>query len=333
MRHPSRYVWDFWYYYESDKKLFHVFYLNAHESLVPLDKHHYASRIGYATTYDFIRMDWKDEKSFDILKPPVDHWANTSIWSGDIIKTKNGYLLFYTSRDRNQDDGMTQNIGVAFSEDLASKAWRILPMRIHPQKYYLPKYLEGDLTTHAWRDPFLFCEQDYIYMMLSAKSTDGSIGVNGVIGLLRTKAQNFAQVIQGEEEWEYLYPLSKPGYYSEMEVPQLYKDRQGNYELVFSTWAKYDFSPTTRNTGGLQGVTIPESWDFNNCLDRSIESIESNTDFHVLMPEISGLYACRIIPELKGEVVGFDTEHGGIRRSGVKSKFEQVSRDFSRFRL
>ncbi|MEM7760519.1 MAG: beta-fructosidase, partial [Cyanobacteria bacterium P01_A01_bin.40] len=186
---------------------------------------------------------------------------------------------------------------------------------------------------HAWRDPFLFREQDYVYMMLSAKSIENSLGRNGVVGLLRTKTENFAQVIQGEEEWEYLKPLSKPGYYSEMEVSQLYKDLQGNYELVFSTWAKYDFSPTTRNAGGLQGVTIPQSWNFNNCHDRSIESIDSNTDFHVLMPEISGLYACRIIPELDGEVVGFDTEHGGIRRSGVKTKFEQVNRDFSEFSL
>ncbi|MEM8721372.1 MAG: hypothetical protein AAGE84_19110 [Cyanobacteria bacterium P01_G01_bin.39] len=329
MRHPSRYVWDFWYYYESESELYHVYYLNADETLVSSNQHHYVSRIGYATTYDFIRMDWKDEESFDILKPPVNHWANTSIWSGDIIKIKNGYLLFYTSRDRNQDGGKTQNIGVAFSADLASKDWQILPMQIQPQDYYLPKYLKGDLTPHAWRDPFLFRDQGYIYMMLSAKSIQDSLGRNGVVGLLRTKEENFAQVIQGQERWEYLKPLSRPGYYSEMEVPQLYKDRQGNYELVFSTWSEYDFSPTTRKAGGLQGVTISKSWDFDNCLDRSIESIESNTDFHVLMPEISGLYACRIIPELEGEVVGFDTKHGGIRRSGVKTKFKSVNRDFS----
>ena len=67
MRHPSRYVWDFWYYFDPVTELFHVFYLNADEFLVPSEKHHLASRVGYATTYDFIRMDWGDKNSFDML--------------------------------------------------------------------------------------------------------------------------------------------------------------------------------------------------------------------------------------------------------------------------
>ena len=115
-----------------------------------------------------------------------------------------------------------------------------------------------------------------------------------------------------------------------MEVPQIYKDSQGNYELVFSTWAKNDFSPTTRKAGGLQGLTIPESWNFNN---HQTTSLELNQGFHVLMPEKYGLYACRIIPELHGEIVGFDIEDGGIRRSGVKKKFQSVNRDFSGLKI
>jgi hypothetical protein len=42
-----------------------------------------------------------------------------------------------------------------------------------------------------------------------------------------------------------------------------------------------------------------------------------------------GLYACRIIPELGGEIIGFDHRHGGIRRSGVKTGFQYVNRNFS----
>lgn len=319
MRHPSRYVWDFWYYFDPDTKLFHVFYLNADEILVPSEKHHHAARVGHAITSDFIRMEWGDDNSRDILKPPKGHWANTSIWTGDIIRIKNGFLMFYTSRDRNQDDGMTQNIGIAYSKCLDSDNWKLSKKRIHPGGPYQRKYLLGDLSTHAWRDPFLFRGEDgQVFMLLSAKSDDSSkIGRNGVVGWLRLKDENFTQ-----GKWEYLDPLSpnlsKPGCYSEMEVPQLYKDSQEKYELVFSSHAKEDFSPTTRQAGGLQGLTSPNLSDFRN-----------SSKFHVLMPEKSGLYACRIIPELDGEIVGFDIQEGGIRRSGVKTGFQHVDRDFS----
>lgn len=313
MQHPYRYVWDFWYYFDPITKLFHVFYLNADEILVPSEKHHHAACVGHAITSDFIRMEWGSETSFDVLKPPKKHWANTCIWSGDVIKIKNGFLLFYTSRNRGQDDGMTQNIGVAYAANLSPDHWDLSLMRIQPGHCYQLKNSLGDLSTHAWRDPFLFRENAQIYMILSAKSTDDPIGRNGVIGLLSLNDNNFSNA-----KWDYLDPLLRPCCYSEMEVPQLYKDSQGKYELVFSSWAKNDFSAVTRQAGGLQGFTGSDLRNF-----RGVP--------HVLMPEQHGLYACRIIPELDGEIVGFDIQQGGIRRSGVKTRFQHVNRDFSDF--
>jgi beta-fructofuranosidase len=306
-------VWDFWYYFDSRTQLFHVFYLNADEILVPTGKHHHAACVGHAITSDFIRMDWGNDKSFNVLSASSDHWANTSIWSGDVIGIKNGFLLFFTSRDRGQDDGMTQNIGVAYSASLTSDSWQLSSLRIQPGYCYQSKNSLGDLSIHAWRDPFLFLQQDQVYMLLSAKSIDDPLGRNGVIGLLRLKDNDFSN-----GNWEYLDPLSRPCCYSEMEVPQLFKDSQGQYELVFSTWAKNDFAATTRQAGGLQGLTSGNLRNFNG-------------KPHVLMPEKYGLYACRIIPELEGEIVGFDIEEGGIRRSGVKTKFQHIDRDFSAF--
>jgi beta-fructofuranosidase len=63
MRHPSRYVWDFWYYFDSEAGVYHVFYLNADEILVPSEKHHHAACVGHAITSDFIRMDWGEGNS------------------------------------------------------------------------------------------------------------------------------------------------------------------------------------------------------------------------------------------------------------------------------
>ncbi|TYQ23622.1 beta-fructosidase [Pseudanabaena sp. UWO310] len=313
MRHPYRYVWDFWYYFDPKTALYHLFYLNADEILVPSAKHHHAACVGYAVTSDFLRIEWSGEKEFDILKPPKHHWANTSIWSGDIIKIKNGFLLFYTSRNRELDDGMTQNIGVAYTEDILSNRWQLSLMQIPPGYCYQLKNSLGDLSTHAWRDPFLFQDNGQIYMLLSAKSTKEPIGRNGVVGLLRLKDNNLSK-----GEWEYLDPILSPCSYSEMEVPQLYKDSQGKYELVFSTWAKNDFAAATRQAGGLQGFTSSNFRKFSGIP-------------HVLLPEKYGLYACRVIPELDGEIVGFDTQEGGIRRSGVKTNFKHVDRDFSKY--
>jgi hypothetical protein len=313
MRHPTRYVWDFWYYFEPETRLFHVFYLNADEILVPAQQHPHGACLGHGITADFIRMDWGHDQRFQVLSATPDHWANTSIWSGDIIRINNGFLLFFTSRHASQDDGMTQNIGMAYAPSLTADRWQLSPLRLQPDHGYQRRHTPGDLTTHAWRDPFLFQADGQIYMLLSAKAIDDPLGRNGVVGLLRLQDNDFSQGI-----WDCVDPVARPRCYSEMEVPQLFQDSQGQYELVFSLWAKNDFATSTRQAGGLQGLTSDRWQRFKG-------------QPHVLMPEQSGLYACRIIPELEGEIVGFDIEQGGIRRSGVKTHFRPVNRDFSSF--
>ncbi|WP_228038065.1 glycoside hydrolase family 68 protein [Nodosilinea sp. LEGE 06152] len=328
MLHPSRHVWDFWYHFDRKAKLFHIFYLNADRALVSSSQHHFASAVGHATTPDFDSIDWGDEDSFSILKPSPDHWANTSIWSGDVIEVKNGYLMFYTSRDGSQDDGLTQSIGVAYTDDLWSTQWQVLDTQIKPGSVYQTKSLSGDLTFHAWRDPFVFRlpEQNQAYMLISAKLSDGSIGHNGAIAVLQVADQDFPNAVSGKSAWEYLAPASQPGCYAEMEVPQLYKHPQGSHELVFSTWAKYDFAPTTNGQGGFQGQTIP---DLLGATQSGLTFSPSSPNFQVLLSEDQNLYACRIVPELDGEIIGFDSQAGGIRRSGIKTKFESMDRDFS----
>ncbi|MBE9111731.1 beta-fructosidase [Nodosilinea sp. LEGE 07298] len=327
MQHPSRHVWDFWYHFDAEAKLFHIFYLNADRALVSSGKHHFASTVGHATTPDFDSIDWGDEDSFNILKPSPGHWANTSIWSGDVIKVKNGYLMFYTSRDRNQDDGLTQSIGVAYTDNLWSTQWQVLDTQINPSAAYQTKSLDGDLTFHAWRDPFLFRRQDgCIDMLVAAKTSAGAVGCNGAIALLTLATADFPAAIRGEREWNYLAPIAQPCCYAEMEVPQLYKNSRGSYELVFSTWAKYDFAPATAGQGGFQSLTLPTS---GGTSEETISFSPSSQDFQVLIPESKGLYACRIVPELDGEIIGFDSQAGGIRRSGIKTKFEAMNRDFS----
>ncbi|WOD40628.1 beta-fructosidase [Nodosilinea sp. E11] len=328
VRHPSRHVWDFWYHFDHETQLFHLFYLNADHGLVSTAQHHYAACVGHATTSDFVTIDWGDDQSYDVLHPPANHWANTCLWSGDVIQLHNGYLMFYTSRDRHQDDGLTQSIGVAYTDDLWSHQWQFFDTQLKPNFGYQTKGVADDLTIHAWRDPFLFRHRDrgQIFMLVSAKALNGPLGQSGVVGLLQVADDHFTEVVRGAREWEYLTPLLEPCGYAEMEVPQLYRQAQGRYELVFSCWAKYDFSPGTGGAGGLHGVTLPQLWTAN--CDRA-KVLRSHPANYVLSPEAQGLYACRIVPELGGEIIGFDSQQGGIRRSGLQTGWAAMDRNFS----
>ncbi len=313
LQHPHRHVWDFWYHFAPDTGIFHLFYLNADRALVATDKHHMSSQVGYATTKDFLTIDWISDR---VLGADPHGWDDTSIWSGDIIEIQGGFLMFYTSRNQATHDGMTQNIGVAFTHHIQSfdRWFRIPSVRIQPQAPYELQHVPEDLTIHAWRDPFLFRNQEQIYMLLSAKDPNQPVGKKGAVALLKAKNNSF-------EDWEYLPPICQPGFYAEMEVPQLYRAENDRYALLYSTWAKYDFAPSTAQSGGLQGLFSASLFDFPAAAPQ------------VFLPETSQLYACRVIPELNGEIVGFDVKTGGIRRSGVQTNLQHVDRDFSGYSI
>lgn len=311
--HPHRHVWDFWYYFEPETAIFHLFYLNAERALVSEDKHHFGSQVGYATTKDFETIDWVSDL---VLGADPHGWDNTSIWSGDVIKINGGFLMFYTSRNQDTDDGLTQNIGIAFTHHIQTfdRWFRIPTIRIKPELPYELHHVPGDNTIHAWRDPFLFCDRGQIYMLLAAKDPSQPLGKKGTVALLKAKNNSF-------EQWEYLAPIYQPGCYSEIEVPQLYRSGDEDYALVYSSWAKYDFAPSTNHSGGMQGTSSNSFFNF------------ASKNPEIYLPETSNLYACRVIPELDGEIVGFDTITGGIRRSGVRTNLQHVNRDFSRYSI
>lgn len=313
LQHPDRHVWDFWYHFAPDTGIFHLFYLNADRTLVADDKHHMSSQVGYATTKDFLTIDWISDR---VLGADPHGWDDTSIWSGEIIKINGGFLMFYTSRNQATHDGMIQNVGVAFTHHIQSfdRWFRIPSVRIQPKAPYELQHVPEDLTIHAWRDPFLFRHQEQIYMLLSAKDPTKPLGKKGSVALLKAKNNSF-------EDWECLPSICQPGFYAEMEVPQLYLTETDDYALVYSTWAKYDFAPNTQQSGGLQGLFSSSLFDFTAATPT------------VLLPETSQLYACRIIPELNGEIVGFDITTGGIRRSGVQTGLRHVDRDFSSYSI
>jgi sucrose-6-phosphate hydrolase SacC (GH32 family) len=312
LAYSDRYAWDFWYYFDENKGIFHVFYLNADRSLVPENRHHFASRVGYAITKDFSTIERVNDSVFAASE---EGWDNTSIWTGDVVRVRKGYLLFYTSRDRGAGDGLTQNIGMAFSQNLVD--WQRIPnLRIAPDPtFYEASTVTGDTGVHAWRDPFVFNLDAETYMILAAKAKKHPLGRKGTVALL--KAIDRSLLV-----WKALPPLYSPGWYGELEVPQLYRETDSRLKLVFSVPGSLDLAPNTRRAGGFQmvGVSQPQ-------VSGTRPLAASNPA--VLLPYSSGIYACRVIPELNGEIVGFNIEAGGFRRSGVTIDLHSMNRDFS----
>jgi beta-fructofuranosidase len=167
LKHPKRFVWDFWYLYGKKTSIYHVLYLNTDPAQVLNNQHHLSSVVGYAVTKDFTHMEWID---CDVFQAKPDGWDDTSIWSGDVIQCRDGYLFYYTSRNSHVDDGITQNIGMAFSTNF--RDWRrVDSFRLEPKTpYYEARSVRGDDTIHSWRDPFLFIYKNNIYMLIAAKN-------------------------------------------------------------------------------------------------------------------------------------------------------------------
>ena len=228
LQHPSRYVWDFWYYYEEETGLYHVLFLNADRALVPQEQHHFHAEVGYAITEDFIDVEWIDGAVFSA---DPDGWDNTSIWTGDVVAVPGGYALFYTSRDRRKDDGMTQNIGLAFSQDF--RRWERVPgVQIEPEtRWYEPRSVPGEKTIHAWRDPFPISHGGEHYLLVTAKDNQAPKGRKGCVGLLRGMGHDLTQ-------WEVLPPLWSPGLHEELEVTQIYREDENRLQLVYGTGAE-----------------------------------------------------------------------------------------------
>ena len=218
----DRWLWDFWI--ARDGSDYHVFYLQADRALGNPDLRHWHPSIGHAVSQDL--TTW--EILPDALRPAPESeeaWDNFTTWTGSIIRHDNRWYMFYTGANRSEK-GLIQRIELATSEDLIN--WEKSPdnplLEADSRWYELL-----DLNSwhdQAWRDPCVFRDPEtgLFHALVTARARTGAADARGVIGHA-TSSDLY--------HWEVLPPVTKPGDFGHMEVPQLaYVD--GRYYLLFS---------------------------------------------------------------------------------------------------
>jgi beta-fructofuranosidase len=237
LRLNDRWLWDFWFARDGDD--YHVFYLQAPRSLGDPNERHWNASIGHAVSQDL--QTWSVLP--DALGPgEAGTWDDRSTWTGSILRAAGRWHLFYTGVST-REDGTVQRIGVATSEDLLS--WRKDPAS--PLLEADPRWYEKlDPTAwheEAWRDPWVFWHaptSDY-RMFMTARASTGPPDGRGVVGHARSSDLR---------RWQVLPPLTQPGEYGHMEVPQLV-EIDGRCYLLFSV---YEWAHSARRQQRVQAM-------------------------------------------------------------------------------
>jgi hypothetical protein len=334
------YIWDSWYWYDKTDGQFHVYYLNVDEhALAAVEQHHFHARIGYATTQDFVEYDYHYHAAVTATEAEKSR-DNTAIWTGCSVAYGNGTdrLMAFTSRDaaqspvegRDDPHPFTQHISFATSSD--GRHWeRVDGAHVDADpRFYSTESIVGDVVIHAWRDPILFRidGDDHAYMLLCAHGKDLPSGVkderngaHGVIALLKSSApRNLTQWVATGVSFAVDVP--------EAEVPRIYVDaRTGKHIIAYSCKNAEAYVPhtpdKTKIAYGFYGfavdmAAIAERIRHKPADESLMIHVKEADKIPLLAYGEDTLYACQVIPELGGKIMGFDTNAGVMRLSDVR---------------
>lgn len=288
LRLTENWLWDFWF--AQDGADTHVFYLQAPRSLGDPDLRHWNVTIGHAVSQDLTH--WQVLP--DALAPsPVESgaWDNYSTWTGSVLKHGALWYLFYTGTSR-VEKGKVQRVGLATSPDL-----------IHWQKHPANPLIEADATYYerydpesglwwqeAWRDPCVFRHPDtgVFHAFITGRVNHGPADGRGVVAHARS-----TDLLH----WEVLPPVTIPGDFGHLEVPQLVAIN-GRYYLLFCT-AVNTFASDWQSRTGQEPVMGTHYLVGDNPLG----------PFHLSTPrflsgdKVGSLYAGKMLQNAAGEWV------------------------------
>ena len=221
----QHYMWDFWLVTPQEwgdgEALYHLYYLQAPRTLSDPNDRHVQATVGHAVSHDL--RQWV-QRGTVLEAGQQGSWDDRAIWTGSVtVRNKLAYM-FYTGISQ-AEQGPVQRIGLAISNNLED--WIRSPdnPRLEVDARWYELQSAAQLEAQAWRDPCVVysSEEQAYYMFLTARVKEGPADGRGVIGLARS-----TDLLR----WEVLPPVSTPGDFSEMEVPQVVA-LNGRYYLLF----------------------------------------------------------------------------------------------------
>ncbi|HEY4976346.1 MAG TPA: hypothetical protein VII05_03195 [Gaiellaceae bacterium] len=217
LRLDDYWIWDFWF--AQDGSDTHVFFLHAPRALGDPELRHRAARIGHAVSKDLV--EWSP------LAPPFDagppgSFDDLATWTGSVLQHDSLWHMFYTGIS-SREEGAVQRVLHATSPDLLGWEKTADVVETDSRWYESVAPGEGDV---AWRDPWVFRdeESDSFHMLTTARAKSGPVDGRGVIG---------HAVSADLSRWSVQEPLSKPGDFLFLEVPQLFQIG-GVWRVLFS---------------------------------------------------------------------------------------------------
>lgn len=240
LRLPDKWLWDFWL--ARDGADHHLFFLQAPRSLGDPELRHWHVSIGHAVSQDL--CTWQ-------LLPDAVHpggagaWDDYTTWTGSVIRHDGLWFMFYTGT-RRAERGLVQRIGLATSIDLVR--WQkhaANPLLLADLRWY--EQLDPDLwPDQAWRDPYLFRHPGTgeFQALITARANHGPADGRGVIGHATSSDLH---------HWRGQPPLTEPGEFGHLEVPQ-WVACKGRYYLLFCAQAGVQ-STRRRQRPGVPNVT------------------------------------------------------------------------------
>lgn len=239
----DKWIWDFWF--AKDGGDYHLFYLQADRGLGDPELRHWHVSVGHAVSQDL--RHWTPLA--DALAPsPWHHTASSpssglqaengptepadslTTWTGSVIRTDSCWFMYYTGT-RRSENGLIQRICLATSNDLTH--WHK-----HPASPVLetdPRWYEtlnlDNWHDQSWRDPWVFkdADRELYHMLLTCRVNSGAPDGRGAVGYASS-----TDLVH----WQAGAPLFAPGWYGEMEVPQI-ACIDGHYYLFCSVSVKY----------------------------------------------------------------------------------------------
>jgi beta-fructofuranosidase len=281
----QHYLWDFWLVspreWGDSRALYHLYYLQAPRMLSDPNLRHDVATVGHAVSYDL--RQWVHRGTVLEAGRPGS-WDDHAIWTGSVIVRDGLAYMFYTGMCQ-AEKGLVQRIGLAISTDLMH--WERdqgNPLLEVDTRWYEPQSTERK-EAQAWRDPYVVysSDEEAYYMFLSARVNAGPHDGRGVIGLARST--NLLS-------WEVLPPVTTPGNFTEMEVPQVVP-LNGRYYLLFCTAKHAAARSASVGAGGWWGTHYLVA-------DRLTGPYRPLTDVPLVADAIGTYYAGKLVRDPTG---------------------------------